>query len=214
MVKKLQLTHLRRDYESEPLNEVELDNNPITQFSVWFAEWLRCNPIEPTAFTLSTVTEQGLPDSRVVLLKDLWHDKFVFFTNYLSAKGRQITNNPHVALNFYWPELNRQVRVKGVAAVLPEYLSKKYFAARPFASQCSAYVSPQSQEITLEHLQHLLSAAEQRFASAPVPKPKHWGGYAVSANEIEFWQGQRGRLHDRIVYTCTAKTWHKIRLAP
>ncbi len=215
MSEKTKLAHIRREYESKPLLESDLLSNPIDQFETWFAQWMSLSPFEPTAMTLSTIDESGFPDSRVVLLKDIWQEQFVFYTNYHSAKGRQIQQNPHVALNFFWPEMYRQVRVKGVAKFLPEKKSDEYFAQRPFESQCSALVSPQSEVIQdLQALQASLHEAEHKYHHQSVPRPKHWGGYAISPVEIEFWQGQKGRFHDRFLYRRSNDAWQILRLAP
>jgi pyridoxamine 5'-phosphate oxidase len=215
MSEKLDLAHIRRDYESPALSQSDLLENPIQQFQVWFEEWLKTNPFEPTAMSLSTVDENNCPDSRVVLLKDIWEEQFVFFTNYQSAKGKQIAKNPQVALLFYWPELFREVRIRGVAKFLPELRSDEYFATRPFASQCSALVSPQSQVIDdLQKLQEKLAKTQKEFQSQNLKRPKHWGGYAVKPFEIEFWQGQKGRFHDRFLYQKLKDQWIIQRLAP
>jgi len=215
MSEKLDLAHIRRDYESLPLSQSDCLANPIEQFQVWFEEWLKTNPFEPTAMSLSTVDESGCPDSRIVLLKDIWEERFVFFTNYHSAKGHQIEKNPHVALLFYWPELYREVRIRGTASFLPVSRSDDYFASRPFDSQCSAVVSPQSQVIdNIQKLQENLAAAQKQYQSKNIPRPPHWGGYAVTAFEIEFWQGQKGRFHDRFRYRIQKGQWVIERLAP
>lgn len=208
-------THIRREYESLSLNPDDLLTDPIAQFQKWFQEWLAINPLEPTAMTLSTVDDHGYPDSRVVLLKEIWQEQFVFFTNYDSHKGQQIGKNPHVALNFYWPEQFRQVRVRGIAAFLPAKHSDEYFATRPFESQCSAVVSPQSQVIAdLSELKKNLSDIQEKYTHQSVPRPKYWGGYGVTSLEFEFWQGQRGRFHDRFHYCKEGQNWKIERLAP
>lgn len=215
MSDKTLLAHIRREYESKPFNQKDLLDNPIAQFESWFAQWLAAKPLEPTAMILSTVDLFGYPDSRVVLLKDIWQDQFVFFTNYHSQKGLHIDHQPHVALNFYWPDLFRQVRVRGIAAMLPAERSDKYFASRPFESQCSAIVSPQSQKIEdLNHLLEDLQKTQEQYQNQPILRPPYWGGYAVLPLEFEFWQGQRGRFHDRFHYYKLEDVWKIERLAP
>ena len=215
MSAKTKLTHIRREYESKPLLESDLLASPMAQFELWFDEWLKTSPLEPTAMTLSTVDELGFPDSRVVLLKEIWQEQLVFYTNYQSAKGLQIQKNPKVSLNFYWPELFRQVRIKGTASFLPEKKSDEYFSQRLFDSQCSAIVSPQSQVIEdLKALQDGLHQTKEQYHHHPVPRPKYWGGYAILPLEIEFWQGQKGRFHDRFLYRRINEDWQVLRLAP
>lgn len=209
------LAHIRREYESKPFNEADCHASPIQQFMRWFKEWQSLKPIEPTAMVLSTVDVNGFPDSRVVLLKGIWQEQFLFFTHYSSAKGQQISHEPHVSLNFYWPELSRQVRVLGIAKPLPVAMSDEYFASRPFASQCSAIISPQSQEIdSREHLESQLNAYMQAHSKDNITRPPHWGGYGVSPIVIEFWQGRIQRLHDRVQYYKQQDNWQIRRLAP
>lgn len=215
MSDKTPLTHIRREYESKPFTEKDLLDHPMAQFKSWFEEWMSTNPFEPTAMTLSTVDANGNPDSRVVLLKDIWQEQFVFFTNYQSEKGQQIKHHPYVALNFYWPELFRQVRVRGMASKLPCENSDAYFASRPFESQCSAVISPQSQKIDdLEVLLKNLHDIQLQYQNQPIPRPDYWGGYVVLPLQLEFWQGQRGRFHDRFRYTKNKNHWKRERLAP
>lgn len=212
---QLDLTHIRREYASKPLLETELDPDPIRQFQAWFQSWLALSPLEPTAMVLSTVDAEGQPDSRVVLLKEIWQGKFVFFTNYLSHKSSQILVNPKVALNFYWPELNRQVRIRGHAVKLPDTMSEEYFLQRPFESQCAAIASAQSHKLSSrEQLEELYQASLDKYAHKPMVRPSYWGGFAVTAFEFEFWQGREQRLHDRLVYKYQQHQWSIIRLSP
>lgn len=209
------LAHIRREYESKPFNEADCDASPTQQFMRWFVEWQAVKPIEPTAMVLSTVGVDGHPDSRVVLLKGLWQEQFIFFSHYSSTKGQQIAHESHVSLNFYWPELSRQVRVLGVANPLPDSMSDEYFSSRPFASQCSAVISPQSQAIpSRDVLESKLNDYMNAHHGELIPRPKHWGGYGVSPLSIEFWQGRVQRLHDRIQYTKQQDNWIIRRLAP
>lgn len=210
-----QWAHIRREYESKPFDIEDCHESPLQQFMLWFEDWQGLQPLEPTAMVLSTVNELGHPDSRVVLLKGLWQEQFLFYTHYNSTKGQQIAHEAHVALNFYWSELSRQVRIKGIAQKVPAALSDEYFASRPFASQCSAAISRQSHEIpSREILEVELQNFMQEHQARPITRPNHWGGYAVSPIEIEFWQGRRQRLHDRIQYFKKDNLWTTRRVAP
>ena len=208
------LTDIRREYGELELNESDVAASPIAQFEKWLTEILQTAIDDPTAMVLSTVDAKGIPDSRVVLLKAIENDAFVFYTNYRSAKASQIETNSHVALNFYWPQLARQVRVRGVIKKVDTATSDEYFATRPKLSQLSAIVSAQSQKITcrdsLEAKLNLLIAENQEF----VVRPSYWGGYRVLPHEIEFWQGRDNRLHDRIHYRLKDENWTIRRLAP
>jgi pyridoxamine 5'-phosphate oxidase len=209
------MAHIRREYESKPFNEADCHPSPIQQFMRWFEEWQAVKPIEPTAMVLSTVDVHGHPDSRVVLLKGLWQQQFLFYTHYSSAKGQHIAHESHVSLNFYWPELSRQVRVLGVAKPLPASMSDEYFSSRPFASQCSAVISPQSQEIpSRDVLESKLQTYMNAHKGQSITRPEHWGGYGVYPELIEFWQGRIQRLHDRIQYVKQLDNWTIRRLAP
>lgn len=211
----LDLTHIRREYESKPLLEIDVDSHPLEQFTSWFNEYIAIKPIEPTAMVLSSVDEKGFPDSRVVLLKEVIDEHFVFFTNYLSHKSSQILLNPHVALNFYWPELNRQIRIRGRAKKTSEIISDKYFSERPFESQCAAIASPQSHKVPSRvKLEELFQIAQQKYAEKSISRPEYWGGFAVEPVQFEFWQGREKRLHDRILYKKNGQDWVICRLAP
>lgn len=204
---------IRRDYGSLSLNEEVVLDDPIAQFELWFAEVLEKEQHDPTAMVLSTVDEQGHPDSRVVLLKGISEDHFLFYTNYQSMKGRQLQSEPYAALNFHWPVMARQVRIRGPVKKLSAKESDSYFASRPFKSQLSAIVSPQSQEIRDRRvLEEALNELEQSHTT--IARPKHWGGYKLAPEQIEFWQGRDNRLHDRIQYIKEATKWLKHRLAP
>ena len=207
------LADIRQEYIAKPLLEADMQDSPLQQFQRWLDDYISINPLEPTAMTLATVTEDNAPDSRVVLLKGIWDDGFVFYTNYQSAKGQDIEKNPHVALNFYWPELFRQVRVKGLAKRLPSDLSDAYFSSRPYASQCAAIISPQSQMIeSKQTLQRKLDEMIQE--NKTLKRPDYWGGFVVYPLSIEFWQGQKGRFHDRLQYLKAKDDWRLLRLAP
>ena len=207
------LADIRQEYSAKPLLEAQMLDSPLQQFQLWLDAYISINPTEPTAMTVATVAEDNTPDIRVVLLKGIWDEGFVFYTNYQSAKGQAIQHNPSVALNFYWPELFRQVRIKGLAKRLPAHLSDEYFNSRPYASQCAAIISPQSQEIeSKQELQKKLDDMIQ--TQQPLTRPEYWGGFVVYPSSVEFWQGQKGRFHDRLQYLKDEDDWRMLRLAP
>lgn len=210
----MKLHDIREDYTKRELSEKHCDTDPIKQFEKWLKEAIRMKVNEPTAMNVATVGENGKPTSRVVLLKEVNAQGFVFFTNYLSRKGLSLAVNPFAALNFFWPELERQVRVEGYVAKLDETKSDEYFAERPYASRIGAWVSEQSTVISGKNV--LLAKAALIAAKHPlsVPRPPHWGGYVVEPNSIEFWQGRPSRLHDRIRYRLENQIWVKERLSP
>ncbi|WP_316799533.1 pyridoxamine 5'-phosphate oxidase [Pedobacter frigidisoli] len=209
------LQNLRQDYKSATLDESEVDDNPINQFKKWFDHAIEAQLYEPNVMTLATADKVGRPDARIVLLKGVDDDGFRFFTNYLSAKGKELKRNPYAALVFFWPELERQVRIEGTVEKLDKETSEAYFDSRPVASQIGAIASPQSQVIPNrafleEKFEELQSSAKDK----KIAKPAHWGGYIVKPTRIEFWQGRRSRLHDRINFELSKGSWVKSRLAP
>lgn len=209
------LPSIRQEYGVLDLLESSMHENPIEQFEDWFTQHLQAEKNTPNAMVLSTVDQHGSPDSRVVLLKELDNGAFVFYTNYYSVKGLQLDSNRRVALNFYWPELMRQVRVRGVVDRVSNQQADDYFYSRPIASQLSTIASPQSAEVnSREDLDYALTKVMQDYADKKIIRPDNWGGYAVTPDEVEFWQGRDNRLHDRIQYYRKKDTWCRRRLAP
>ena len=207
---------LRTEYRKSTLDSQSVDRDPIAQFDRWFTEAVKATVPEPNAMNLATISEDGRPSSRIVLLKGIAGGKFMFYTNYQSQKGKELEKNPTCALNFFWPDLERQIRIEGVAQRLDATTSENYFQSRPRASQVSAWASPQSSLIRDRSiLEERVKEIEKRFEGKDVlPKPHQWGGYGVEPFEIEFWQGRLNRLHDRIVYTRIEGEWRINRLAP
>ena len=211
------LADLRKTYSQRTLSEADVLPDAVQQFRLWLEEAIAAQLDEPTALTLSTVAPTGQPSSRVVLLKGLPDDAgFLFYTNYDSQKGRELTAQPLAALNFFWPGLERQVRVEGRVEKAPEALSTEYFQSRPRSSQLGAWTSPQSQVIgSREELEALEIAVAERFgAQDPLPRPSNWGGFILRPQRLELWQGRPSRLHDRIVYEQENGIWKRSRLAP
>ena len=194
-----------------PLDRVAPD--PIEQFDEWWERAERDVPLAE-AMTLATVDADGAPDARMVLLKGFGTDGFRFFTNYESVKGLELAANPRASLVIYWRELDRQVRVRGLVQRLPASDSDAYFASRPRDSQIGAAASPQSRPIDRDELERRFDEFDAEFADADVPRPDHWGGYIVTPEEIEFWQGRESRMHDRFLYTREGEGWRIERLAP
>ena len=208
------LAQLRVDYKRAALSERDAAENPFDQFTRWFDEALAAAVPEPNAMTLATVDEAGRPSARIVLLKSLDARGFVFHTNYDSRKGRELTANARVALLFFWPDLERQIRIEGMARTVSATESDDYFAARPRASRIGAWASPQSAPIPdREWLEASFAAANARFA-ADVPRPPNWGGVRVEPDQFEFWQGRESRLHDRLLWARAGSGWTLRRLAP
>jgi pyridoxamine 5'-phosphate oxidase len=211
------LQDMREDYSSTTLSEASVNADPIKQFEIWFNQALESQQHEPNAMTLSTATPDGRPSGRIVLLKGFDKNGFAFYTNYLSRKGKEIGKNPLGALTFFWDTLERQVRVEGTIEKLSKEQSDAYFHSRPRKSQMGAVASPQSQEIAnRDVLEKKWNELEAEYGEdKEIPKPSFWGGYILKPQLIEFWQGRRSRLHDRILYKKTDKTnWKKVRLAP
>ena len=209
------LADLRRDYASRALDERDADADAMQQFSIWFGEALKSELLDVNAMSLATASPDGEPAARIVLLKDFDEAGFVFFTNYESAKARQLESNPRACLLIFWAELERQVRITGSVARTLATESEAYFQSRPFESQIGAWASAQSRTVAdRAALEAAYASLAAKYAGGPVPLPPFWGGYRVSPESIEFWQGRKSRLHDRLLYTRRGDSWSRSRLAP
>ncbi|MEO8763017.1 MAG: pyridoxamine 5'-phosphate oxidase [Ginsengibacter sp.] len=211
------LESIRKDYRLQSLLEKDVDAYPIKQFETWWQHAIESAIDEPNAMTLSTSTPDGKPSSRIVLLKGISDNGFVFYTNYHSRKGRQIEVNPFVSIVFFWKELERQVRIEGEIKKISSGESDEYFSKRPLESRIGAWSSPQSSVIVNRELldKNVADYTNKFVGSQHIPRPPHWGGYIVTPTLVEFWQGRRGRLHDRLQYTPVENdTWQIERLAP
>lgn len=210
----MDLHNIREDYSKRELSEADCADNPIEQFERWLDEAVRAEVNEPTAVNVAAVDGRGRPNSRMVLLKEVNSEGFVFFTNYHSRKGRSLELNPFAAMTFFWPELERQVRVEGRVGRLAEKLSDEYFESRPYQSRLGAWASAQSEVIPNKVVLVAKAAAVGLKHPLHVPRPPHWGGYIVIPDLIEFWQGRPSRLHDRIQYRLLDGGWIRERLSP
>lgn len=209
------LNQIRRDFADKPLEEQSVNDNPFLQFSVWFEEAVNAQLLDPYAMLISTVDEIGLPHSRVVYLRNISNEGMVFYTNYNSQKGKNISASNKIAITFFWVELERQIRIEGTVKKVSEELSDKYFAARPRESQLGAWASNQSETIkNRAELEENLKHFTEKFKGVDVPRPPHWGGYIVEPTKFEFWQGRPSRLHDRLIYTKNNNEWVISRIAP
>lgn len=201
--------------DDRPLNEKDLNANPFIQFEEWFKEAMKADPDKANAFVLSTATKEGKPSARVVLLKGVENEGFVFYTNYDSRKGRELTENSFAAITFFWPLLDRQVRVEGKVEKVSGAVSDEYFKRRAMGSQAGAWISPQSSVIpsrdVLEKKHHEFIKEHE---NQKIERPPFWGGFSVIPCHIEFWQGRKSRLHDRFLYTFENNNWKIERLAP
>lgn len=210
------ISDLRKDYSRSTLDFTNVLQDPVKQFEKWFDEAVAAEINEPNAMHLATVNEDGRPSSRIVLLKGIDKNKFLFYTNYQSKKGHELEKNPACALTFFWPDIERQIRIEGVAERVEASLSDEYFQSRPRGSQIGAWASPQSTVIKdRDILEARAKQIEKRFEAVKVlPRPNQWGGFAIDPFMIEFWQGRSNRLHDRIVFTKVDGAWKINRLAP
>jgi len=211
----MSISSIRKDYQLKSLSEKDVKADPFAQFAQWWDEAVASEIDEVNAMTLSTVTFEGRPSSRIVLLKGFDEKGFVFFTNYESDKGQQLSAHPFASLVFFWKELERQVRVEGSVVKVSEQESDDYFHSRPQGSQLGAIASPQSRIIEGRSIiEKNLENLQEQYQGAVIPRPSHWGGYRVLPETIEFWQGRSSRLHDRIKYIKEANVWRIVRLAP
>ncbi|TGL61744.1 pyridoxamine 5'-phosphate oxidase [Leptospira sarikeiensis] len=209
------ISDIRNEYSKASLDEADVGSSPLDFFKVWFEQAVHSEVLEPTAMTLATIREDGIPDARIVLLKGIENQGFQFYTNYSSSKGKALESNPNASLVFFWPELERQVRIRGKVSKVSRENSANYFHSRPFESQIGALASAQSdpvqdRSVLEKHFEELRS----KYEGKTVPLPETWGGYILDPSEIEFWQGRRSRLHDRILFRKEGGAWTKTRLQP
>lgn len=205
----------RKDYALKELTDESAALDPFVQFEQWYESARNTGMPEPNAMTLATAGSDGRPAARIVLLKGFRNGIFEFYTNYESRKGREIAENPFAALLFYWPDLERQIRIEGRVKRLDAKISDEYFNSRPRGAQLGAFASPQSAVVTdRTTLEGLYQKAQTAAKDGPISRPEHWGGYALHAHCLEFWQGRVNRLHDRIRYRRAAEQWIRERLAP
>lgn len=209
------ISQLREDFMKGELSENSLEKTPDLQFEKWMREAIDSKVIEVAACNLATVGLDNKPTTRIVYLREFSDNSFYFYTNYNSRKAKEIANNPNVCLNFFWPELERQVRIEGIVTLAEKEKSDAYFNARPQDSKIGAWSSPQSQVINgREELNQNIADNKLKFADKEVPRPEFWGGYIIKANYYEFWQGRKNRLHDRIAFRLENNVWKIERLAP
>lgn len=209
------LNGIRRDFANKPLNENAVHKNPFLQFSHWFEEAVNAQLLDPYAMLVSTVDENGQPHARVVYLRNISEEGMIFYTNYNSQKAENISNSNKIALNFFWVELERQIRIEGLVSKVSNELSDTYFAARPRESQIGAWASNQSETIeSREVLEKQVEFYNEKFKNIEVSRPPYWGGYIVNPLKFEFWQGRPNRLHDRLIYSKTEIDWKISRVAP
>lgn len=209
------LADIREHYQKGSLSLQDLNTDPFVQFNKWMDDAIKAECNLPTAVTLATVDPEQMPNCRIVLLKEVCDGGFVFFTNYESEKGRELLHLPKAALNFFWPELERQVRIRGYIEKVSEHKSDEYFQSRPRESQIGAWASNQSTIVTKgEDLNQAYESFERQYENKEIPRPAHWGGYILKAKSIEFWQGRSNRMHDRFQYSIEENDWKINQLAP
>lgn len=211
----MSIADIRTDYRRASLDEADVDADPIVQFNRWFDDAVTAEVHEPNAMCLATSTPDAYPSARIVLLKGADARGFVFYTDYRSRKGQELSDNPHAALCFFWPELERQVRIAGAVQRVGRAESDEYFQSRPLPSRVGAWSSHQSAPLSSRsELESEIATNASRFAEGVVPLPDHWGGFRVVPEEVEFWQGRPSRLHDRIQFRRVAGVWQRQRLSP
>lgn len=209
------IVQLRKDYAQHELKEEDAALTPILQFDHWMRDAITAKVNEPNAMVLSTVSKDMKPSSRIVLLRGFNENGFGFFTNYNSHKGKEIAENPNVCLNFFWPDLERQVRIEGIASLAGKEVSDNYFHSRPSTNKIGAWASPQSKVLKdRKELEYYFTISKEKFSGNDIPRPEFWGGYIVKPNVVEFWQGRPSRLHDRLRYRLENEKWILERLAP
>ena len=214
-MKQPDIAHIRQEYSKKELSLEDCLANPVEQFSLWLDEAINSKVNEPTAMNVATVSSDGKPSARMVLLKGVENQTFVFYSNYDSRKGQQIAANSYVALTFFWPELERQVRIEGKITKVANEVSDAYFFARPYSSRVGAWASEQSRPLDAKSTLVKRAAFFAAKYLVSVPRPPHWGGYAITPERIEFWQGRPSRLHDRVVYTLNEQdVWNTTCLFP
>ena len=210
-----ELNRMRQEYRAGSLNETEMASNPFDEFRVWLETAIASGLSEPNAMIVASATPDGRPSARVVLLKELNDKGFVFYTNYMSRKGRELLANPFTAAVFDWHEIERQVRIEGLAEKVEDEESDAYFSMRPNDAKIGAWASPQSRIVKgRKELEELQKRYTTQFAGSEIPRPPHWGGFLIRPTMIEFWQGRPNRMHDRMAYYKVDKGWSMQRLAP
>ena len=212
----MDLHNIREDYKFDSLLEANLHKNPFDQFKDWFETYQHLGVKDANAMAIATVGEDGIPQNRIVLLKEVRQDGLVFYTNYASDKGQQLMQNPNISALFFWREQERQVRITGTVSKMDDSENENYFKTRPYLSQIGAAASDQSSPIKdRTALEAKFQAFQQQFPEgSAVPKPESWGGFQITPKSFEFWQGRSGRLHDRIIYTAHEGAWVTKRLQP
>ncbi len=212
---RLYINTLRHDFSKQTLDESDVNKSPFLQFEKWFKEAVDAHVNEPNAMTVATASTSGMPAARILLLRNFNENGFVFYSNYVSRKGEEIAANPQCALLFFWPELERQVRIEGVLEKQTAEESDIYFNTRPRTSKLGAWTSPQSKVVAnRKALDDAYEEMSKQYSTDNVPRPPHWGGYVLKPSSIEFWQGRPSRMHDRILYTLVDSNWKIERLAP
>ncbi len=209
------LNQIRSEFSSRELSIESVKDNPIEQYAVWFEEAVGAQLLDPKAMVLSTVSAEGKPSSRVLYVRGIDEHGFLFYTNYHSRKAKELEANPNVAVNIFWPELERQIRAEGIVERLPAEKSDEYFKSRPRESQIGAWASHQSEQLgSRKELEDKVAEFTKKFEGKEVPRPPFWGGYYIRMNYFEFWQGRPARLHDRIAFRLENGRWKKFRLSP